>query len=129
MGKKSKILIVDDDKDFCGTLTEILNAAGYESIVAHDGISGVTLAHEIEPDAVVLDIKMPTGDGLSVYNRLKLSLHTRNIPIVFISGFYQGEIKGEFFIRKPFDPDDLIACLKEILREKVSKADSRAVNS
>ncbi len=125
MGKKPKILVVDDDKDFCATLSEILTAAGYECILAHDGVLGVTSAHRIQPDAIVLDVKMPAGDGLSVYNRLKLSAQTRNIPIVFVSGYYQGEITGEFFIRKPFDPEQLTAYLKEVLTEKKPKAVSR----
>ena len=121
MTKEPTILIVDDDKDFCKTLAEILTAAGYECKFAHDGVSGVAVAHRVKPDAIVLDIKMPAGDGLSVYNRLKLSIHTRDIPLVFISGYYQGEIKGELFIRKPFDPDELIAYLKDVLIESVSK--------
>ncbi len=125
MSEKPKILIVDDDKDFCGTLSEILSSAGYECIFAHDGISGVTVAHRSEPDVIVLDIKMPAGNGLSVYNRLKLSMHTRDIPLIFISGCYEGEIKGELFIRKPFDPDDLIAHLKEVLNQNTSKSSGR----
>lgn len=129
MSEKPKILIVDDDKDFCGTLAEILTSAGYECIFAHDGVSGVAVAHRVKPNAIVLDIKMPAGDGLSVYNRLKLSIHTRDIPLVFISGYYQGEIKGELFIRKPFDPDDLIAYLKEVLVESASKVNSESSSS
>jgi CheY-like chemotaxis protein len=120
MTKARRVLIIDDDKDFCQTLSEILHSAGYECVMAHDGISGVTTARAENPDAIVLDIKMPAGDGLSVYNRLKLSSKTRNIPLVFISGYYQGDIKGELFIRKPFDPDELISYLKEVLRERLS---------
>lgn len=124
MSNKHKILLVDDDKDLCHTLCEILNAEGYEVNMAHDGVSGVILAHKVRPDAIILDIKMPAGDGLSVYNRLKMSTHTRDIPIVFISGYYQGEISGELFIRKPFNPDELIAHLKEVLKERATKSDS-----
>ena len=123
MTKARRILIIDDDKDFCRTLSEILNSAGYECIMAHDGVSGINVARAENPDAIVLDIKMPAGDGLSVYNRLKLSSQTRNIPLVFISGYYQGDIKGELFIRKPFDPDELISYLKEVLHERLSLLD------
>ncbi len=114
---KPKVLLVDDDKDFCRTLSEILDSAGYEIGLAHDGIEAVTVAHGMQPDVIVLDIKMPAGDGLSVYHRLKLSSHTRDIPLVFVSGYYQGEIRGEIFIRKPFDPDELIRHLREMLSQ------------
>jgi len=122
MAEKSRILIVDDDQDLCNTLSDILSAAGYEVSSAYDGIAGVMLAHRFEPDVIILDIKMPCGDGISVYNRLKLSSYTRDIPIIFISGYYEGEVTADLFIRKPFDPDELIAYVKDVLREKTAKA-------
>lgn len=118
MRRTSRILIVDDDKDLCMTLSDLLHPVGYECTCAHDGISAVTLAHRFRPHGIILDIKLPAGDGFSVYDRLKLSTHTREIPIVFISGYYDGEIKGEIFIRKPFDPDELIGHLRRILSEE-----------
>ncbi len=126
---KPKILLVDDDRDFCRTLSEILNSAGYEVGLAHDGIEAVSVAHQMNPDLIVLDIKMPAGDGLSVYHRLKLSSYTRDIPLVFVSGYYQGEIRGELFIRKPFDPDELIRHLKEVLAETRPESARKGVRS
>ncbi len=113
-----RILVVDDNEELCDTLCDILSSAGYESTSAYDGMSALALTHRISPDVIILDIKLPGGDGLTVLDRLRLSSHTRDIPIIFVSGYDQSWIRGEVFLRKPFDPDELLAHVKEILAKK-----------
>jgi len=117
--RRARILIVDDDRDLCATLSEILSGAGYDCTCVHDGARAVAAAHNQRPDGIILDIKMPAGDGFSVYNRLKLSTHTREIPVMFTSGYYDGEIMRAPFIHKPFDPVELIAHLKRLVAEEI----------
>ena len=84
MGQKKKILIVDDERDIVKVLVIRLESSGYEVISAFDGAQGVFMAHKEQPDLIILDIRMPAGDGFSVAERLKRSTHTWTIPIIFL---------------------------------------------
>ncbi|HEX7475735.1 MAG TPA: response regulator, partial [Dehalococcoidales bacterium] len=67
---RPKVLILDDDKDMLRGLSIRLKADGYNVAVATDGISAISVALKEEPDAVILDIGLPGGDGFSVMERL-----------------------------------------------------------
>ena len=122
MKKNPKVLVVDDDKDFCQTLCQIISSSGYECIMAYDGTSGIEIAESARPDVIVLDIKLSAEDGFTVYKRLRLLAQTRDVPIILISGYYDGEVKdGLLFIRKPFHPDVLIGHLSDIVGRKKAK--------
>src|SRR5437868_685071 len=64
-----KILIVEDDEKLARALALRIKAAGFETSIAHDGISGIRSAVKTRPDAVVLDISLPAGDGFAVAER------------------------------------------------------------
>jgi DNA-binding response OmpR family regulator len=96
MGQKKKILVVDDERDIVKVLVIRLQSSGYEVITAFDGAQGVFMAHKEKPDLVILDIRMPAGDGFSVAERLKRSSHTWTIPIIFLTGSPErGRGKGD----------------------------------
>jgi DNA-binding response OmpR family regulator len=86
MGQKKKILIVDDERDIVKGLMIRLQGAGYEIVTAFDGAQGVFMAHKEKPDLIILDIRMPAGNGFSVAQRLKRSIHTFTIPVIFLTG-------------------------------------------
>jgi DNA-binding response OmpR family regulator len=90
MGQKKKILIVDDERDIVKVLVIRLESSGYEVISAFDGAQGVFMAHKENPDLIILDIRMPAGDGFSVAERLKRSSHTWTIPIIFLTESERG---------------------------------------
>ena len=123
MGKK-KILIVDDEKDIVRVLMARFQAAGYDVAAAFDGAQGTFMAHKEKPDLIVLDIRMPAGDGFRTAERLKRSVHTWGIPVIFLTGSPLKEAEqrakesgARFFIRKPYDPEKLLAVVKEVLEE------------
>ena len=127
MGQKKKILIVDDERDIVKVLVIRLESSGYEVISAFDGAQGVFMAHKEQPDLIILDIRMPAGDGFSVAERLKRSTHTWTIPIIFLTGSPEREAEGKamdlgarFFIKKPYDPEELLDAVKRALEEKPS---------
>jgi DNA-binding response OmpR family regulator len=134
MGQKKKILIVDDERDILKALMIRLQGAGYEVVTAFDGAQGIFMAHKEEPDLIILDIRMPAGDGLSVAERLKHSSSTLSIPIIFLTGSPEKDseekamtLGARFYIKKPYDPEELLDAIKRAL-EKDSDSSSNHGN-
>ena len=105
---KNSILIVDDEKSNLMVLNRMLSRY-YTLYMARNGIEAVKLANEYKPDLVLLDIVMPGMGGYEVLSELKKSEHTKEIPVILITGLggSDDEIKGLVFgaddyISKPF---------------------------
>jgi HAMP domain-containing protein/CheY-like chemotaxis protein len=79
------VLIVEDDAELARTELEVARERGFKGIVALRGDSGLALAHEFKPDAIILDMKLPVMDGWSVLERLKQHPETRHIPVHIVS--------------------------------------------
>lgn len=84
--KDKTLLVVEDDRTFAETLMRIARKRGYKCLAAGDGKSAMLLASELPVSAVILDLKLPDIDGLSVLDQLKHDLHTRHIPVHIITG-------------------------------------------
>lgn len=120
----SKILIIEDDQSLVMLLTTALESHDFTVVAAYDGLQGTTLAHDEKPDLILLDLIMPLGRGEVTLSNLKKSTHTKKIPIIVISGTSDehliAQVKNmgiEAYIAKPFDMNDLVAKIKEILAE------------
>jgi len=79
------VLIVEDDADVARTELDVAHERGFKGIVAQRGDSGLALAHEYKPDAIILDMKLPVMDGWAVLERLKQHPETRHIPVHIVS--------------------------------------------
>lgn len=119
-----KILVADDEPDIVKMLSMRLKAYGYEIIAAFDGLQAVREAYKEKPDLILLDIKMPAGDGYTVFENLKRSVQIRLIPIIFVSALPPREVEekvaqlgAQGFIAKPFDSKELVAKVKKVLGE------------
>jgi DNA-binding response OmpR family regulator len=124
MGQKKKILIVDDERDIVKGLMIRLQGAGYNIVTAFDGAQGVFMAHKEKPDLIILDIRMPAGNGFSVAQRLKRSMHTFTIPVIFLTGSPEKNAEekamalgARFYIKKPYDPEELLDAIKRALEK------------
>ena len=122
MAEKKKILVVDDERDIVKALMIRLKANGYDVVAAFDGAQGVFMTHKEMPDLVILDIRMPAGDGFSVAEKLKQSAQTSMIPIIFLTGSPEknaeeraAKVGGRFYIRKPYDPEELLDAVRRAL--------------
>lgn len=71
MTEPKKILLVDDDRDFVTVLGDRLKAEGFKTVVAYEGVRAIEVAHKTKPDLILLDLKMPAGEGLSVLESLR----------------------------------------------------------
>ncbi len=113
------ILIIEDDENISKALEVRLNARGYRTTLAFDAVMGMQKAMSTSPDAILLDITMPGGNGLTLAERLKSSANTQNIPIIFLTASKQPELRekamaigGAAFFEKPYDFDYLLAALR-----------------
>jgi CheY-like chemotaxis protein len=80
------VLIVEGDAEFARTVQDVAREHGFKTLVALRGDSGLALAHEFKPDAIVLDLNLPVLEGDVVLDRLKHSPETRHIPVHIVSG-------------------------------------------
>ena len=83
--KKTHILIIDDDDLIRRLFGGKLASAGFEMLYAQDGDEGREVARRLQPDLILLDIRMPGTDGYVVARRLKEEPKTSNIPVIFLT--------------------------------------------
>jgi len=120
------ILVVDDESSLRNLISRTLNAQGYETLTAGDGVQALqVLEHQPDVDLVLLDLTMPEKDGLAVYREIKrLALPVR---VVLMSGYSEHAISqlsvdGEpapAFLSKPFRANDLLAVVSQLLATDV----------
>ncbi len=110
-----KILIIEDDLDMAGTITNFFKLNGHEAHHAENGAVGIQMAFGLLPDAIICDINIPVVDGYQVYNILSETTSTQSIPFLFLtaktslSDIRQGmNLGADDYITKPFDFDDLL---------------------
>ena len=115
-----RILLVDDDLQLCEMLAEYLETEGFELVTVHDGEAGVEAARDANVDVVVMDITMPVMDGFEALRRIRkasdvpvLMLTARGDEVDRIVGL---EIGADDYLPKPFNPRELVARLRAILR-------------
>ncbi len=119
----ASILYIEDDPEMIDLVSLILNRQGYQVSGANGGRKGLELAQRSLPDLVLLDLMMPDMDGWDVYQQLKISEQTRNIPVIIITARSQTIdqvlakqiAKVDDYIIKPFRPDELIDSVKKVL--------------
>jgi len=126
----SKVLLVDDEREFVQTLSERLQMRDYGSAVAYDGEEALSILAEEEPEVMVLDLKMPGIDGLEVLRRVR-SEHP-NVEVIVLTGHGSKEIERQCmelgacaYLEKPVDMETLTARMQEAyrkIREKRRKA-------
>lgn len=124
MREVEQLLIVDDDREIVRGLAIRLRAAGYEVLTAFDGQAGLAAAIAHQPDAIILDIRMPVMDGLEVLGGLRERVDTRSIPVVVVSAnvVEQTRVKAldlgaRCFLEKPYQAGTLIAAVRSVLKE------------
>ncbi|OGP66347.1 MAG: hypothetical protein A2170_06935 [Deltaproteobacteria bacterium RBG_13_53_10] len=120
--KRKKVLIVDDERDIVKAVTIRMQSRGYDVVTAYDGAQALFMAHKEMPDVIILDIRMPAGDGFSVAEKLKQVDRTRQMPIIFLTGSPEKnaearalELGARFYIKKPYDPEELLDAVRRAL--------------
>ncbi|NQT75575.1 MAG: response regulator [Candidatus Omnitrophica bacterium] len=124
MDTQKKILVIDDEEDMQKLLKMRLEQENFTVVVAGDGDMGVKTAEQEIPDLILLDIMMPKMDGFTCLKEIRKLPNTKNLPILILSGKEEEKVRDLFafqkisgYIEKPFELDDLVAKIKEILKQ------------
>ncbi|MFZ6815093.1 response regulator [Undibacterium sp. Rencai35W] len=124
MDTSSKILIVDDDRDIRSLLADYLDGHGYSTMMAADGNAMWATLDSNQIDLVVLDLNLPGDDGLTLCRNLRakssmpvIMLTARSEPLDRILGLEMG---ADDYLPKPFEPRELLARIRSVLRRTQS---------
>ena len=130
MGRK--ILVIEDEADIVTLLRHYFQQEHFDVVTASNGLDGLSQARGIHPDLIVLDLMLPGLDGLSVNRSLKKDPATSDIPVVILTAKSDEtdriiglELGADDYIVKPFNPKELLARVKAILRRTEHEPASR----
>jgi len=125
-----KILIIDDDEELCVLVAEYLSVEGFESEAVHDGEAGLKAALTGDYGIVILDVMLPKKNGFDILRDLRkestvpvLMLTARGDDMERIVGL---EIGADDYLGKPFNPRELVARLRAILRRVRAESEPKA---
>ncbi len=128
----AKILIVDDEKDFCDILFRVLKREGFTSLVAHDAEMALNMVRLGLPDVVLLDVRMPGMDGMEALRKAKQI--NADLPIIMVTAYsgVNGAVEaikdGAFdYLSKPLDNKVLIEKIKRALANRSLSAKKKPV--
>ena len=117
-----KILIIDDQDDFCETLGSILTGQGYRVKKALNGREALEKLAGFLPDLIILDMVMPEMNGLEVCIKIKKKSSLKDIPVLMMTGFDSEDRKADSFIAgaddyitKPFKPEQFLGRVSDLL--------------
>ena len=120
---KPRILIIEDERGLTEVLTYNLQREGYETVVCHDGLEGLRKAQVNPPDLVILDLMLPSMDGLEVCRQLRAGKQTAHVPILMLTakseetdqvvGFSVG---ADDYVTKPFSVKVLLQRIRVLQR-------------
>jgi CheY-like chemotaxis protein len=114
------LLIIEDDLKFARIMVNLARERGFKAVVATRGDTGLSLANELQPSAITLDLQLPVVDGWSVLGRLKKNPRTRHIPVHVISVVEKEDpsaVLGAFaYLEKPVTKENLDAAFAHISR-------------
>jgi len=115
----TKILIADDSEKLLSALRIQLEAYGFEVRTCTDSYSALAQAQQFRPDVMVLDIRMPAGDGFSVRERMSKLPEVRDIPIIFVTGERSSDLElkaaqmgARGVIHKPISLSSLLQAIR-----------------
>ena len=122
---KEKILVVDDEEDLLELVRYNLTKESYRVVCVASGEAAIEQARKDVPDLVILDLLLPSVDGLEVCRRLKNDAKTRHIPILMLSAKSEEadvvaglELGADDYMTKPFSPRVLLARVRAVLRRR-----------
>jgi DNA-binding response OmpR family regulator len=115
------LLLADDDEAVTSTLAPFLHRSGFGVVVAHDGVEALRLTREQQPDLVILDVRMPRLDGRAVCRRLREASNWT--PVIMLTQVGEAseramslEEGADDYLNKPFEPSELVARIRAVLR-------------
>jgi CheY-like chemotaxis protein len=119
---KNKVLVIEDNKEHMMAISIKLKAHNYDVVWAGDGVTAMTVATREKPDAILLDLGLPGGDGFVVLERLRSLGSTIGIPVIVVSAREPMpnrpmaiQAGASAFLQKPVKTDELLSALQRAL--------------
>ena len=120
---QSKIMVVEDDPDIAQLLAITMKKAGFDVAVSENGNDALNLIRRHPPDLVILDLMLPGIDGFEVCKEMKREPKTADVPVLILTARGEEidriiglELGADDYLAKPFNPRELLARIKAILR-------------
>jgi len=130
-GKIGKIQIVDDDENICEVIKMYLENSGYDTKVCYNGKAAEEVYLQYKPDLVLLDIMLPNIDGIDVLKWIRKQAET---PVIMLTAKGETfdkvlglELGADDYIVKPFEPKEMVARVKAVLRRYNVENDNKEV--
>ena len=118
----AKILVAEDERDIRELIAFTLQFAGHEVVLVANGAEAVDKALEVNPDLILMDVRMPRMTGYQACEALKKRAETKDVPVIFLSAKGQEseiqeglDVGAVDYILKPFAPDDLTEQVERVL--------------
>ena len=126
-----KILIIEDEKNISEIVAKYLEKEGYTTIIANDGIEGLALFRDSNPDLVISDVMMPTIDGFEVLTEIRL---ISDVPVIMLTAKQEevDRLKGfengaDDYVTKPFSPKELVRRVMVMLKRTYKAIEDKQV--
>ena len=121
-GPRPTVLIVDDDSDMVEVLATRLQRQGFATLSDLTGRHAVEMARQMQPAVVLLDLRLPDADGLTICRALSDDPVTADIPVIVVSGMERPDVVraaraagSRFYLRKPYDPNALLLLIEHTI--------------
>ena len=128
---RHRILVVDDDRDIVRLVRAYLEQAGFQVQTAHDGETALHVLRSDRPDLVVLDLMLPDRDGWDITRLVRTDSALANTPIIMLTARVDDsdkilglELGADDYVTKPFNPREVVARVRSVLRRAQSNATS-----
>lgn len=119
-----KILVIDDDHSQAEVLAYRLGQQGFQVQAAHTLAEGRRILRRERPELLLLDLRLPDGDGLDLCREVSDDAATCDLPVVVVSGMEKADVVrqvraagGQYYLRKPYDPNTLLVVVRHALAE------------
>ena len=126
-----KILIIEDEKNISEIVAKYLEKEGYTTLIANDGIEGLALFRDSNPDLVISDVMMPTIDGFEVLREIRL---ISDVPVIMLTAKQEevDRLKGfengaDDYVTKPFSPKELVRRVMVMLKRTYKTIENKEV--
>jgi len=127
-----RILVVDDDRDIVRLVRSYLEKAGYQVLTAYDGESALGLLRSEKPQLLILDLMLPDRDGWDVARMVRADSKIAATPIIMLTARVEDndkivglEIGADDYITKPFNPREVVARVRALLRRTQLQQESQ----
>lgn len=118
-----RILIIDDDRELCALLQDYLEPEDFQCAFAHTGPDGLSLLHSERPDLAILDVMLPGKNGFEVLAAMRADPAQASMPVIMLTARGDDvdrvvglEMGADDYLPKPFNPRELLARIRAILR-------------